>query len=278
MPHRIRITTAAMILAGLLTAAGHAQDKPKADAPAKAEPKIVTETITYEHGGVKLEGLLAYDKNAQGKRPGVLVCHEWWGNTDYSRGRAKQLAELGYVAFALDMYGQGKTSMEVPKAQEWSRALYTAPGLMGSRAAAGLKILTDRPEVDPARVAAIGYCMGGTVALELARTGADVKAITCFHTSGLAAAKPEDNRKIKARILIAHGAADPLVEPEVIKSFKTQMADAGVTYEFIEYPDAKHSFTNPKADAVGMEAVGYNKAADEKSWEDMKKLFAATIE
>jgi dienelactone hydrolase len=262
----LNISSLAAVLVVLLSFAGTALGAVK------------TETITYEVGGQKFKGVLAWDDSVKGKRAGVLVCHEWWGNNDYSKSRAEQLAKLGYVVFALDMYGDGKTTTDVAKAQEWSKQLYSDPAVVRERAAAGLKVLASRPEVDASRVAAIGYCMGGTVALELARTGADLKAVVCFHTSALTAKDPADNKKIKAKVLVCHGAADPMTPSTMIAEFKKQMDEAKVSYRVIEYPGAKHSFTNPKADEFKIDGVGYNKEADEKSWADMRAFFAETID
>lgn len=276
-------------------ASGDPAAMPPADQDATAATDVQTELITYEHGGVTFEGLLAWNPKAPApggsasmpstgdgdgvaKRPGVIVCHEWWGNNDYSRRRARDLADLGYVAFALDMYGKGNVTTSAEQAGTWARGLYGDPAELRARAEAAYEILRNRPEVDADRIAVIGYCFGGTVALELARTGADVDAIVCFHTSGLTATNPADNRNIKGRVLICHGGADPLVEPSVLEAFKQQMQDAGVPHSVIVYNDALHSFTNPAADKVGMAAVGYNQAADESSWKDMQNLFAETID
>jgi len=239
---------------------------------------VKTVPITYELDGQKFNGVYAWDDSSSAKRPGVIVCHEWWGNTDYSIGRAKKLAELGYAAFALDVYGDGKTTTKVPEAQAMYTALAVKPGAMGERARAALAVLTARPEVDPKRLAAIGYCMGGTTALELARTGADLKAVVCFHTSNLAAADDQVNSRVLARILVCNGAADPFMTPEMIPTFERQMEAAGINYRIINYPGAMHSFTNPGVDAMNVDGARYNKAADEQSWKDMKAFFAETID
>ncbi|MBX3358228.1 MAG: dienelactone hydrolase family protein [Phycisphaeraceae bacterium] len=268
-----------MIIRGVLLAlsiALLAAAAPPGGAPRAAT--IKTETIAYEHDGKAYEGYLAYDESIKGPRPAVLICHEWWGNNEYSRRRARDLAALGYTAFALDMYGQGRTTSDPAKAQEWSGALYKDPKSLRELATAGLEILRKRPETDPSRIAVIGYCMGGSVALELARTGADVDAVVCFHTSGLAAANAADNANIKGRVLVCTGADDPLVPADQIAAFKSQMADAKIAARVVEYPGAKHSFTNPDADKANMAPVAYNQQADEKSWADMRALFAETID
>lgn len=244
---------------------------------------IKTETVEYRLGDVTMKGILAYDDAAKAdeKRPGVLVCHEWWGCNDYSEMRARKLAELGYVAFALDVYGDGKTTTTASEASAMLGKVMADRKALRERAAAGLKVLAENKRTDPSRLAAIGYCMGGTVALELARSGlphtANLKAIVCFHTSTIAADSPGDNRNIKGQVLICHGEADTFVKQEQIDGFKKQMADAGVKYTFESYPGAVHAFTNPGADKFGIDGVKYQEAADRKSWEAMKTLFASTL-
>lgn len=244
-------------------------------------PNVKARQIQYRVGGTTCHGLLAWDENAEGKRPGVLVCHEWWGNNDYAAMRAKKLAEIGYVALALDVYGDGKTTKDPKQAGGWAGALSKDPTIWRDRAAAGLKLLTMQAEVDPNRLAAIGYCMGGTTALEAARSGQGgeaLKAIVCFHTSNLTAPNPQDNRSIKGQVLVCHGDADQFVTPEMIPSFEKQMRDAGVPCQVIRYPGAVHAFTNPDADSFHIDSVAYDKAADEQSWKDMRALFARTID
>ena len=268
------MNTRSLPKAGLLFASAAALIGP---AMAAAKPTIETREIRYDVDGQTFKGILAFDKSITAKRPGVLVCHEWWGNNDYSASRARQLAELGYVAFALDVYGAGKVTTSPEQAGKWAGELYDDMDAMRNRARAGLKVLTEQKMVDAGNIAAIGYCFGGTVALELARTGADLGAVVCFHTSSLAAADPAMNENIKARVLICHGAADPLTKTEELEKFTKQMEGANVKYEIKHYAGAKHSFTNPGAGDVGMEAVGYNAEADKASWQDMRSLFAATI-
>jgi dienelactone hydrolase len=244
-------------------------------APADAEVK--TRAVEYTVGGVVYEGYMAWDDAAKDKRPGVLVCHEWWGLNDYARSRARQLAEAGYVAFALDMYGKGKVTTDARQAGEWSGALYADAGALRERAGAALAALADDPHTDHRRLAVIGYCMGGTVALELARSGLPhtdhLRAVVCFHTSTIAAKDPSDNARIKGTVLVCHGAADTFVTPEQIAAFHRQMADAGVDYVFVAYSGAVHSFTNPGADAFNIAGVKYDRKADARSWRAMMDLF-----
>ncbi|HMN40258.1 MAG TPA: dienelactone hydrolase family protein [Phycisphaerales bacterium] len=243
-----------------------------------AMAEIKVERIEYTHGAAKLEGVLAYDDAMKPgeKRPGVLVCHEWWGNNEYSESRAKQLAQLGYVAFALDMYGKGKATKDPRQASEWMGELMSDQKHMRDRAEAGLAVLADNPRTDSANLAVVGYCMGGTVALELARSGArhteHLKAVVPFHASTLKAANPADNANIKGTVLVCHGQDDTFVKPEQIAGFHEQMTGAGIDYFFISFAHAVHAFTNPDADKAGVPGVRYNEKADKRSWAAMKNL------
>jgi dienelactone hydrolase len=209
----------------------------------------------------------------------VLVCPEWWGNNDYARGRARQLAELGYVAFSIDMYGQGKLTTDPKVAQEWSGALYADNALGRERAQLGLAQLTAQPMVDASRCAAIGYCMGGTVALELARTGADLKAVVTFHASTVTARGTDaealaDNKRIRATLTICTGAEDGFLPADELQRFHAQMKAAGVDYQVASYAGAVHSFTNPGADAYKIPGVAYDAKADARSWSLMRSALA----
>jgi dienelactone hydrolase len=239
--------------------------------------EIKVQHIEYSDGDIKLEGVLAYDDAATGKRPGVLVCHEWWGNNEYSESRARQLAELGYVAFALDMYGKGKSTTDAKQAGEWAGKLNSDPKAMRERAALGLAKLAEDSHTDASKLAVIGYCMGGTVALELARSGAkyteNLKAIVPFHASTIAAKNPADNHNIKGAVLVCHGQDDTFVKPEQITDFHKQLKEAGIDYEFISFAGAVHAFTNPGADKSNLPGVAYNEKADKRSWSAMKDLF-----
>ena len=240
--------------------------------------EIKTEHIKYTSGQTTLEGVLAYDDAATDKRPGVLVCPEWWGRNEYADSRARQLAALGYVAFAIDMYGDGKTTTDPKQAGEWAGKVSSDPAEMRVRAAAGLKVLAEHAKVDDSKLAAIGYCMGGTVALELARSGQphteNLRAIVPFHASTLAAKNPDDNKNIKGSILVCHGQDDAFVKPEQIENFHKQMKDAGIDYQFASYSGAVHAFTNPDADSFGVPGVKYNQKADKRSWTAMRNLLS----
>ncbi|PTX91755.1 dienelactone hydrolase family protein [Opitutus sp. ER46] len=242
-----------------------------------AQAKIVTRAVPYEHNGVKLEGYLAYDdaKSRSGRLPGVLVLPEWWGLNEYPKSRAEQLAKLGYVAFAADMYGAGVTTTDAKKAGELARQFY-GKSLMAERARAGLDTLLASGLVDPQRVAAIGYCFGGAAAQVLAWSGAPLAGIVSFH--GSLVPPPSEPGRVKARILVCHGAIDPFVKPEELAKFKDALDVGGLDYQFIQYAGAVHAFTNPRADdvarAAGLKGIGYNAAADRRSWQHMQDFFA----
>jgi dienelactone hydrolase len=241
---------------------------------AEPAPQIKGETVEYSVQGVVMKGYLAYDEHIQGKRPGVLVVHEWWGVNDYVRRRARMLAELGYAALALDMYG-GKVATNPADAQKFAGEIRDNFDLAKARFMGGLDFLKSQPVVDPTRIAAIGYCFGGGIVLNMAREGVDLKGVVSFH-GGLAPVKPAQKGAVKARILVLHGEADTTSTPEQVAAFKKEMDAAGADYRFISYPGAKHAFTNPDADAAAREynlPIGYNADADKQSWEEMRAFF-----
>lgn len=242
--------------------------------PAHAEVK--TEVVEYRHGDVVLEGYLAYDAALQGKRPGVLVVHEWMGHNPYVRKRAEQLARLGYVAFALDMYGKGVLAKDAKEAAALAGIYKGDRKLMRARAAAGLDVLRNRPETDRARLAAIGYCFGGTTVLELARSGADLVSVVSFH-GGLDTPAPGDARNIKAKILALHGGDDPYVPAKQVEAFQEEMRKGGVDWQFVSYGGAVHSFTNPGSGNDISKGAAYNERADRRSWQAMKSFFEETL-
>jgi dienelactone hydrolase len=237
-----------------------------------AQSKVVTRAVPYEHNGAKLEGYLAYDDSVQGKRPGVLVVHEWWGLNEYARSRAEQLAAMGYVAFALDMYGAGKVTEHPSQASEWSKQVRENMDLWRSRALAGLKVLQNAPNVDQDRMAAIGYCFGGSTVQHLAYSGADIRGVVSFHGSLVPPAEGAAG-VVKAKILICHGADDPLVKDDQLITYLGAMRQAGLDWQMVFYGGARHSFTNPDADNVGMAPLKYSPSADARSWSHMKLFF-----
>jgi dienelactone hydrolase len=237
--------------------------------------KIETRDFTYEADGVKLKGYLAYDKSIEGKRPGVLVVHEWYGHNDYARRRAEMLAELGYVALALDMYGDGKTADHPKDAGKFAGEVMSNMTAMQARFNAALEVLRKDDHVDADNLAAIGYCFGGGVVLNMARSGSPLKGVVSFHGS-LGTATPAEKGKVKAKVLVCNGADDSFVSQEAIENFRKEMDAAGVDYQFISYEKAIHSFTNPASTEIGKKygiQVAYNKEADEKSWKDMQDFF-----
>lgn len=241
---------------------------------------IIGESVVYKAGDLPMQGYLAYDDSISGKRPGILVVHEWWGHNEYTRERARMLAELGYTALAVDMYGDGKQAEHPENAGKFAAEVRQNMEAATQRFAAARQVLQKHPTVDPEHIAAIGYCFGGGVVLEMARQGMDLDAVVSFHGS-LATDHPAVPGVVKARILVCNGADDNMVTPEQIEAFKREMAAAHVDYTFISYPGAKHSFTNPAADIYAEKfniPVGYNKEADKKSWEDMQKFLKDTFE
>ena len=235
-----------------------------------------TEVVEYRQGDVALEGYLAYDDSFQGKRPGILVAHEWYGHNRYVRRRAEELARLGYVAFALDMYGKGVLAKDAKEAAALAGIYKSDSKLMRARAAAGLDVLRKRPEVDTARLAAIGYCFGGTTVLELARSGADLKAVVSFH-GGLDTPTPGDARNIKGKVLAMQGGDDPFVPAKQVEAFEDEMRKGGVDWQFITYGGAVHSFTNPDSGNDNSKGAAYNERADRRSWQAMKDFFEEAL-
>ena len=236
---------------------------------------VVGKPVEYKADGVTLKGYIAYDDEVKGKRPGVLVVHEWWGHNEYARNRADMLAGLGYVALAVDMYGEGKQADHPEDAGKFSGEVMKNMPLMMSRFMAALDLLKKNESVDPTRLGAIGYCFGGGVVLNMARQGIDLKGVVSFHGS-LATSTPAEEGKVKARLLVCNGADDKFVSAEDIKKFKAEMKAAGADLTFIDYEEAIHGFTNPGATENGKKfniPLAYNEKADKKSSEDMKEFF-----
>lgn len=235
--------------------------------------KVVTQPIAYEHEGVKLEGLLAYDDASTAPKPGVLVVHEWWGLNDYVKGRAVQLAEMGYVAFALDMYGAGVVTTEAKKAGELAGQFYNNPKAWSARARAGLDQLLATGKVAPGKVASIGFCFGGSTSLVLAYSGAPVAGVVSFHGTPVPAWAGAANG---AKILMLHGAADPFIKPEEIAGFEQALNAGKFDWQWVSYAGAVHAFSNPGADALGKAngiPIAYHAVAARRSWEHMGVFF-----
>ena len=235
-----------------------------------------TEDVTYTAGDTTCKGHIAYNSAVGERRPGVLVVHEWWGLDDYIRGRARMLAELGYTALAVDMYGDGRTAADPAGASALMNAVLGDMDAGTARLRAAFDVLSGHPTVDADRVAAIGYCFGGAMVLHGARIGMDLKGVVSFHGSLGSFHRPARGG-VKAKVLVCHGAADSLVSDEEIAGIKQEMAEAGADLRFVAYEDALHGFTNPEATANGEKyglPLGYDEAVDKRSWDDMKALFA----
>lgn len=230
------------------------------------------EDVSYEGDGITMKGYLAYDDAAEGKRPGILVVHEWWGHNQHARNAADKLAAAGYTALAVDMYGDGKTADHPEDAGKFAAAVMGNLESMKARFNAAEEFLKSQPTVDSGKIGAIGYCFGGGVILNMARQGADLKAVVSFHGS-LATSAPATAGSVKGKVLVCTGGADPFVPEAAVNTFKKEFDAAGADYDVIVYDGVKHSFTNPDADSHGMEALAYNKEAAEASWESMLNLF-----
>jgi len=237
------------------------------------QAKIVTKTVEYQQGDTTLEGYLAYDDSLSGKRPGVLVVHQWMGLTDYEKHRAEQLAQLGYVAFCADIYGKGVRPKDTGEAGAQAGKYKSNRALLRARVNAGLDALENNELVDPSRVAAIGYCFGGTTVLELARSGANIAGVVSFH-GGLDSPTPADGKNIKCKVLVCHGADDPFEKPADLAAFEDEMRQANVDWVLIKYGGAVHSFTQPMAGNDNSKGAAYNERADRRSWAAMKMFFA----
>jgi dienelactone hydrolase len=243
-----------------------------------AHAEVKSREIDYKVGDSPLQGFLAYDDAIKGKRPGILVVHEWWGHNQHARDQALRLAKAGYVAFALDMYGKGKLATHPKDATAFMEAVVNDQKVMAARFDAALDILKRQPGVDPTKIGAFGYCFGGAVALTRARAGEDLRAVVTFHGNLSAGAGTAKRGNVKSQILVQTGGADPFVSKEQVEAFKKEMKDVGAKVDVITYPGAKHSFTNPDAGKFGMDAMAYDAEADKKSWDAaikfLKPVFA----
>ncbi len=240
--------------------------------PPLVEAKVQSKVVPYSYGEESFQGFMAWDDSLQGKRPGILVVHEWWGLNDYARSRAEQLAVMGYMAFAVDMYGKGKVTTHAEKAGEWAKQTTSNVDDWLGRAQEGLKLLQADPLVDSTRLAAIGYCFGGATVMQLVYGGAPVKGVVSFHGS---LPLPSDSQTIppSAKVLIAHGAADPFLTSDHIVQFKKALENVDIDWQMIQYGGAQHSFTNPSADQYGLKGATYHKLADQRSWIHMQQFF-----
>ncbi|MEM9446116.1 MAG: dienelactone hydrolase family protein [Verrucomicrobiota bacterium] len=244
-------------------------------APFLACAEIKTKEISYTGGGVEMKGFLAWDNSSVVERPGILVVHEWWGQNEYARKRAKMLADLGYIALAVDMYGDGKTTEHPKDAGAFASQALANMDLAEARFKAAMKLLSDQPLCHANKIGAIGYCFGGSVVLHAARVGMDLKGVVSFHGS-LSPKTLATKDVVKAKILVCNGADDEMISKESIAALKQEMEVAGADLQFENYKGAVHSFTNPGATEIGKKfglPLAYNKKADEKSWAEMQKFF-----
>ena len=239
--------------------------------PVVAQARVVAKEVPYKDGEASFVGYLAYD-DAKAQAPGVLIVPQWMGLTDYEKGRARQLAELGYVAFCADIYGQGQVAQSMQEAGTLAGKFKGDRALFRSRLSAALRALRGSPGVDKLRCAAIGYCFGGTGVLELARSGADVLGVVSFH-GGLDSPSPADGKNIKARVLVLHGADDPFTPKNEIAAMEKELKDAGVDYQLVYYSGAVHAFTQPMAGSDPSRGAAYQERADKRSWSAMRAFF-----
>lgn len=231
-----------------------------------------TQNLEYQDGNVTLRGFLAYDDQTSQKRPGILVMPEAFGLGANAKDRVQRLAALGYVALAGDPYGNGLETKDLQEAIKHATELRTDPAKFRQRARVALDKLASLPQVDASRLAMIGYCMGGTFSLELARDGAPLRGVVSFH-GGLETQRPAAPGQIKAKVLVCHGADDPFVPPAQVNAFAEEMTQAKADWQLISYGGTVHSFTNPTADSVGTPGLAYNKQSDERSWKAMRMFF-----
>ena len=241
-----------------------------------AQAEVQGKEVTYRANGTLLKGYIAYDDAIQGKRPGVLVVHEWWGLGDYARKRARMLAQLGYTALALDMYGEGRQAHHPDDAGKFAGELAKNLPLAKTRFEAAMEYLRQQKNVDAKNIAALGYCFGGSVVLQMARLGEDLKGVVSFH-GNLATEHPAQPGEVRARIISFTGTDDPMIPAEQVAAFKQEMEKAGADYKVVTFAGAKHSFTNPAADEYGRKfnlPLAYDAAADKESWNETKNFLA----
>lgn len=242
-------------------------------AASSTQGEIVSRPVEYNQGDTPLEGVLVYDNSLSGRRPGVLVFHQWKGLCDYEKKRAEMLARLGYIALAADLYGKGVRPQSPQAAAAEAGKYKNNRPLLRARGRAALEVLAQNELTDRRRIAAVGYCFGGTAALELARSGAELAGVVSFH-GGLSSPTPADARNIKAKVLALHGADDPNVPPNEVAAFEDEMRQGGVDWQLVAYGGAVHAFTDWHAGSDNSKGVAYNECADRRSWEAMKQFFA----
>jgi len=277
-----KLTLSTLILLLMLTIGCKQNTKEKSEKTTDleiVEVKVKGEDVAYTSEATSMKGYISYDENKDGKRPGIIVVHEWWGHNDYVRERADQLAELGYTAIAIDMYGDGKQAGHPDDAGKFAKSVFSNLPEAKARFNAALDLLKNHPSVNADKIAAIGYCFGGSVALTMANSGADLDAVAAFHSGVALPVMP--NKELKARVLVCNGAEDPFISPESITTFTKAMDSIGAKYEYINYPGVKHSFTSKAADANAEKfnlPLAYDAEADKNSWESLQKLLTEVFE
>jgi len=271
------------LFAGVLATAcfamscNNSEPKQEEKAPAAAAPALKEETVTIQADGASLVSYIVYDDSVKTKRPAVLVVPEWWGLNDYPKMRARELAKLGYVALAVDIFGDGKIADNPDSAGAWAKPFYMHPEKAKARIDAAIARVKTYPQVDTANIGAIGYCFGGGILINTARLGDELKAVVSFHGSLLGT--PAKKELLKTKLLVLHGNADPMVNPQVAQ-FKKQMDSIGADYKFIGYDSATHAFTNPASTENGKKfkmPIAYNAKADTASWKEMETFFSSTL-
>lgn len=263
-------------LIGMFVVACTSTEKEQATNDKVEEATAPSGEVEYSADTTTLKGYFAVNTSTEGKKPGILVIHEWWGHNEHSRNRADMLADLGYVAFALDMYGDGKNTNHPKDAGKFMTAVVSNMDVARARFESALEQLKNHPNVDPEKIGVVGYCFGGTMALSMANAGYDLDAVAAFHAGLKLPIMPEGQGSVKAKILVANGADDPWVSEQQVADIQAVMEGAGVDYKYVAYEGATHAFTNKGADALGAEhnlPLAYNAAADSASWEEMKMLF-----
>lgn len=243
---------------------------------ALAEAALEIKPVDYNNAGKKFEGLVASDSTDPSKKPGILLIHDWMGMSDKVKIQAERLAQLGYIVFAVDVYGKGDAPKNAEEAGKLAGVFKKDRILFRARLQRGLEMLKKQPGVDSKKIAAVGYCFGGTGALELARTGTDIKAVVSFH-GGLDSPRPDDGKRVKARVLALHGGDDPFVKPEDLAAFEKEMRDHKIDWQLVKYGGAVHSFTDKTAGTDNSKGAAYNEVADRRSWEAMKQFFTETL-
>ena len=241
-----------------------------------ANARVITKSVEYRHGETLCQGWLAYDDGVKGRRPAILLVHDWLGVSDHQKDQVMQLAGLGYVALAADVYGKGVHPANAQEAGAEAGKYYKDPALLRARVRAGLDYLASLPQADTTRMAATGYCFGGKCALELARSGAPLKAVVTFH-GALATASPADAKTFRPKVLVLHGADDPFVKQDDVRVFMDEMRAAGVDWQLVQYSGAVHSFTDPRAGNDNSKGAAYNASADRRSWRAMRDFLQETL-